>query len=160
MFFNDDTMHKIYEDKGSFNFVYQLPQIIYSSLISIIINAILKLLALSEGDILAYKSTEEKKDLHEKKNELNKKLQIKFLLYFIISNILVLFFWYYLSMFCAIYVNTQIHLIKDTLISYGLSQIYPFGIYLFPGIFRIPSLSNHKAKREILYIISKLIQLI
>ena len=23
-FFNDDTMHKIYEDKGDFNFLYQL----------------------------------------------------------------------------------------------------------------------------------------
>ena len=30
LFFSDDTMHKIYEDKGSFNFVYQLPQIVYS----------------------------------------------------------------------------------------------------------------------------------
>jgi hypothetical protein len=160
MFFNDDTMHKIYKDKGNFNFVYQLPQIVYSSLISIIINSILKLLALSERDILAYKSLDDKTNLQKKEIKLNKKLQIKFLLYFIISNILVLFFWYYLSMFCAIYVNTQIHLIKDTLISYGLSQIYPFGIYLFPGIFRIPSLSNHKAKREILYKISKIIQII
>ena len=160
IFFNDATMHKIYEDKGSFNFVYQLPQIVYSSLVSIIINSILKLLALSEGDILAYKSLDDKTNLQKKEIKLNKKLQIKFLLYFIISNILVLFFWYYLSMFCAIYVNTQIHLIKDTLISYGLSQIYPFGIYLIPGIFRIPSLSNHKAKREILYKISKIIQII
>ena len=32
LFFNDNTMHKIYEDQGSFNFIYQLPQIIYSSL--------------------------------------------------------------------------------------------------------------------------------
>ena len=30
LFFTDNTMHKIYEDKGSFNFIYQLPQIIYS----------------------------------------------------------------------------------------------------------------------------------
>ena len=34
LFFNDDTMHKIYEDKGKFEFLYQLPQIIYSSIIS------------------------------------------------------------------------------------------------------------------------------
>ena len=33
LFFTDDTMHKIYEDKGVFNFIYQLPQIIYSSLL-------------------------------------------------------------------------------------------------------------------------------
>ena len=27
-FFSDDTMHKIYEDQGNFNFIYQLPQIL------------------------------------------------------------------------------------------------------------------------------------
>ena len=25
LFFNDNTMHKIYEDKGEFNFIYQIP---------------------------------------------------------------------------------------------------------------------------------------
>ena len=34
IFFNDETMHKIYEDEGSFNLIYNLPQIIYSSIIS------------------------------------------------------------------------------------------------------------------------------
>ena len=34
LFFNDSTMHKIYIDEGSFNFIYQIPQIIYSALIS------------------------------------------------------------------------------------------------------------------------------
>ena len=83
------------------------------------------------------------------------------MLYFIISTILLLLlFWYYLSMFCAIYKNTQLHLIKDTLISFGLSLVYPFGISLFPGLFRIPSLSNKKGKRKYLYSISKILQLL
>ena len=33
-FFNDDTMHKINEDNGNFNLLYQLIQIFYSSVIS------------------------------------------------------------------------------------------------------------------------------
>ena len=33
LFFNDKTMHKIYIDQGQFNFIFQLPQIIYSLLI-------------------------------------------------------------------------------------------------------------------------------
>ena len=41
-------MHKIYEDKGKFNFLYQIPQIIYSTLISIVISIIIKKLALSQ----------------------------------------------------------------------------------------------------------------
>ena len=42
LFFTDSTMHKIYEDKGKFNFVYQIPQIIYSTIISSIINFIIR----------------------------------------------------------------------------------------------------------------------
>ena len=63
-------------------------------------------------------------------------------------------------MFCAVYVNTQIHLIKDTLISFSLSLVYPFLIYLIPGLCRIPALSNRKNKRKYLYGISKIIQMI
>ena len=140
--------------------MYQLPQIIYSSLISIVFNTLLKLLALSESDILTLKSKKEKKEINKKEEDLNKKLQIKFILYFIISTSLLLLFWYYLSMFCAIYKNTQLHLIKDTLISFGLSFIYPFGMNLLPGLFRIPSLSDKKGNRKYLYIISKILQMI
>jgi len=57
-------------------------------------------------------------------------------------------------MFGVIYKNTQLHFIEDTLISFGLSLVYPFGIYLVPGLFRIPALSNKKHKREFLYKIS------
>ena len=63
-------------------------------------------------------------------------------------------------MFGAIYKNTQMHLVKDTLISFGLSLVFPFGTSLIPGLFRIPALSNPKNKRKYLYIISKLIQIL
>ena len=160
LFFNDNTMHKIYEDKGSFNFIYQLPQIIYSSIISALIKAILKILALSEGAILEYKSLKKKEKLSEKEKTLYENLKIKFVLYFIISTLFLLFFWYYLAMFCAIYVKTQIHLIKDTFISFGLSQFYPLFIYLVPGICRIPSLSNPNKKRNIMYRVSQIVQMV
>ena len=96
-----------------------------------------------------------------KKNEkaLKKILAIKFILYFIISFILLLFFWFYLSVFGLIYRNTQYHLLEDTLISFGLSLIYPFLIYIFPGIFRIYSLSNEKHKRKFLYNFSRILQM-
>ena len=50
-------------------------------------------------------------------------------------------------MFGAIYTNTQLHLIEDTLISFGLSLLYPFGFCLLPEIFRIPALLNKKSKK-------------
>ena len=160
LFFNDNTMHKIYETKGKYNLEYNIPRIIYSSLISIVLNKILKVLALSNDAILDFKQIKNKNDIDKEKNNLLNKLKIKFILYYIISSILILFFWYYISMFGAIYKNTQVHLLKDTLISFGLSLIYPFGIYLLPGIFRIPALSNRKNKKKYLYNFSKLLQML
>ena len=158
LFYNDETMHKLYESKGSFDLEYKLPKIFYSSLISIVLNAPLKLLALSNNNLLELKDDKLKKKIKNKSKRLINKLIIKFILYFIISLIFLLLFWYYLSMFCAIYRNTQYHLIKDTLISFGFSLLYPFGINLLPGIFRIPALSNPKKKRILLYKFSKVLQ--
>ena len=160
LFFNDDTMHKIYEENGKFQFLYQLPQMIYSFLISYIFNIPLNILALSEDDILTLKNDKSNRNLNKKQQILFKKLRIKFLLYYIISTLFLLLFWYYISIFCVVYAHTQIHLIQDTLISFGLSFIYPLIIYLLPGIFRIPSLSNKKKQKKYLFIISKILQML
>ncbi len=96
--------------------------------------------------------------MKKRKDQLDKILMIKFLLFFILSTIFLISFWYYLSMFFVIYFNTQIHLIKDTLISFGISMIYPLGTNLLPGFFRIPAL--RKKNKKCMYKISKLVQLI
>ena len=54
LFFTDDTMHKIYQDKGKFNFLYQIPQILYSTLISRFIDSIIKKFALSQDDTVNF----------------------------------------------------------------------------------------------------------
>ena len=158
LFFTDNTIHTIYKDEGKYNFIYQIPQIIYSSLISGVISFIIKYLSLSEKKILNLK--------HEKNLELLDQiavkifiiLKIKFALFFIITFILLSICWYYITCFCGIYFNTQIHFIKDIIISFTLSLIYPFFIYLIPGIFRIFAL-NAKDKKCI-YNFSKVLQII
>ena len=158
-FFNDDLMHKIYDKKGSYDIINQIPSIIYSTIISSALNALLKLLSLSSKDIINFKKKKSQENIKTRKKNLKFKLKVKFILFFIIGFILLIFFWYYISMFCVIYRNTQLHLIKDTLISFGLSLLYPFGIYLIPGLFRIPALKNHKRNNIYLYKISKVLQL-
>ena len=154
IFFNDNTIHKIYIDQGNYNFIYQIPQIIYSSLISGIITALIKFLSLSQDNIIQLKHTK-KKAINKKHQKLLDTLKIKFILFFILSFLLLLFFWYYISCFCGVYINTQIHLIKDTIISFTMSLLYPFGICLIPGIFRITALS---LKKRYLYKLSLLLQ--
>ena len=107
--------------------LYQLPKTIYSTILSSILDFIIKYLSLSNDTILDFKNNESTKDLNKQKKCLKNKLRIKFVLYFIKSSILLILFWYYIAMFGVIYKNTQIHLIKDTLIE---SLAYPFWINL------------------------------
>ena len=156
LFFTDDTMHKIYVDSGLFNFKYQLPQIIYSSFISKIINLIIEYLSSSENTIISIKSIKFINLLQKMK--IIKRIKLKFLFFFVITFILLLAFWYYVSCFCYIYNNTQIHLITDSLNSFGLSLIYPFFIDLIPGIFRISALRNEKGDKSCIYKLSQIIE--
>ena len=158
LFFNYNTMHKIYEDSGSFNIIYQIPQIIYSTIISSLINILVKTLALTQKNILELKINKE--NIISKENSLMGCLKIKFVLFFLLSFIFLFFFWFYLACFCCIYPNTQSHLINDSSISFALSLIYPFFMNLFPGFFRIRSLKAGQKDKECLYKFSQIIQVI
>ena len=159
LFFSDSTMHKIYTGQGDYNFIYQIPQILYSTMISAVISEIMKLLSLTEKNILEVKK--EKDNLDEKVSKLLKCLLIKFVLFFEFVFMFLFLFWYYLSCFGAVYKNTQMHLFKDTIISFLLSLLYPFGLNIIPCLLRIPALKQPKNKtNEIIYKISTYLQLI
>ena len=157
LFFNDDTMHKIYEEKGAFNFIYNIPQIVLSSIISGIIKVIIQSLALTNSNFINLKLKTDK-NIAIKKQEILKSIKIKFVFYFIISFTLLIIFWLYLSCFCAVYKNTQMHLIKDTVLSFGTSMLTPLVIYIFPGIFRFIALKEKK--KEYMFKFSKLLQML
>ena len=55
LFFNDSTMHKIYEDYGAFNFIYQLPQIVYvfSSVFTSVLSSVFSSVFSSEDSSLS-----------------------------------------------------------------------------------------------------------
>ena len=159
-FFSDDSMHKLYEDKGKYNIVYRIPQILFSTIISAVINVLLKQLSLTEANILSIKQEKDNKKMLEKSKSIKKCLRIKFIIYFVLSIILMAFFWYFITSFCVVYTNTQVVLIKDTLVSYALSMVYPFGLNLLPGFFRIPALRAEKGDKSCIYKISLYVALI
>ena len=159
-FFSDDTMHKIHEEQGAFNILTQIPQILFSTVVSAVINMILKKLSLSEKNILALKEIQDKNKLKMYSQKVKRCLAIKFFLFFILDFIFLIFFWYYISCFCAVYRNTQKILIKDTLMSFGLSMLYPFGLNLMPGMLRIPALRAQKIDKKCMYKVSSLVALI
>ena len=159
-FFNDETMHKIYKDNGVDNILYQIPQILYSSIIPMVIIILLKNLSLTEKHLLKIKEEKDYNRLIKELKKVQKCIIIKFIIFYIISFLLMSFFWYYISCFCAVYNNTQMILIKDTLISFGISMLYPFVINLIPGIFRITALRAEKKDKKFLYKLSIYLALI
>ena len=158
MFYTDSTMHEIYEEEGSFDIIYQLPQIIYSSLITNSINSIITSLGLCQSDILKIKNCNKNISVNKSKKVL-KCIKCKIINFFIITYIFLILFWAYLGCFCTVYKNTQIHLLIEVSSSFATSLITPLFFNLLPGIFRIPSLKNIKSNRYILYKFSKILQI-
>jgi len=160
LFFTDETMHNIYINNGDLEFLYQIPLILYSSIITSVISIILKQLSLSENTILKLKNEEIIDISIQKSNALERRIKIKFMIFYIFSFIFMAFFWYFISCFCAVYKNTQTILIEDTFLSFGLSMLYPIGLNLIPGIFRIIALRDPKKGRKSIYTLSKILALI
>ena len=84
----------------------------------------------------------------------------KYIIFYILSSLLLFIFWYFLAGFCAVYYNIQLIMIKPTMTSYGMSLLYPFGLNLIPGLFRIPALKDKKKRKECLYIFSGYVAII
>ena len=158
-------MSKIYYDKGSFDITYQLPKMIYSLIISSILKIILNTFGLYENNILKIK-VYKYNDLNINNKVLSNikvKIVLKVVFFFIVTYILLIIFWIFLGCFCVVYKNTQIHLLYNVSLSFALSFITPFFVYLFPGIFRIPSLKIIKGKkpnRPVMFKLSKILQML
>ena len=125
-----------------------------------IINYIIKLFSLSNGNITNIRGENKKstKNIEKRTEKLYKKLKIKFALFFIINPFILLFFWFFIACFCGAYKNTQIHLIKDTLLSLLMSLLYPFGTFIIPSLFRKLALGDKNKDRKLLYKFSQLLE--
>ena len=160
LFFNNTIIHTIYLNEGKYDIVSVLPRIILSFAISHIINIILRICFLSERELY---SIEKQKTLLEAKRKSKTVLccfTIKYFIFFAFSMLYLILSWYYLSSFCAIYQNSQIFLLLNTIISYGISLVYPFIINLIPGILRIYSLNDTNRNKYCIYMLSIIIQII
>ena len=155
LFFFDESMHKIYINSDGFNFIQEIPQIIYSSLVSSFIEFIISFLILSEAEIHEIKNNKKIKKNEYMINIYNtlQCIKIKFVLFFIFSFSFLLFYWYFVATFCAVYENTQMIFIENSFTSFALNLFYPFLKYIFFTLCRIISLrcSNNSKSFNFLY---------
>jgi hypothetical protein len=156
-FFNDDSMHKIYKSYGNWDFLQNIPQIIYSLIISQALQVFICFLTLSDKHVYQIKKLK-----YDKVNRLPilktyRCIKIKLCLFFIISFIFFFGYWYIVTCFCAVYRNTQIIFIKDSLSSFLGGISYPFLLYLLPTSLRIISLKAKKKNLSCLYKLSDIL---
>ena len=83
LFFNDETIHQISEDGGDFNIIYQLPQIAYSTIISMIIDYATSSLSLSQDDELDVKNHKKLNTIVQKAKRIKHLIIIKSIFFFI-----------------------------------------------------------------------------
>ena len=151
-------MHEIYEVGGKYDIMYFIPKITISFAVSYYITTIIKIIFLSERNISQVRkqlSVSLSQNISDKER---KNLIIKYIIFFILGLMFLVFFWMLLSSFGAVYPNTQMFIFKNTLISFGMSLIYPFFISILPSIFRICSLKSNN--KECTYKVSKFLQIL
>ena len=140
-FFADETMHKIFLDYGKYNFIQQIPQIIYSTIISQIIEIFICYLSLTDKHF--YQIKESKKINKDFIMRIMTFIKVKIIIFFVFTFLIFIFYWYLITCFCAVYQNTQIAFIKDSISSFILGIFLPFIVYIFPSLFRIISLKSN-----------------
>ena len=112
---------------------------------------------MSQEDIIALKKEKKINKIGKKAIQTIRTIRLKFITFFILSFLFMLLFWYYLGCFCAVYKNTQYHLIKDTLISFATGNLSTFATSLLPAFLRIPSLSQYSKGKKLIYKFSQFI---
>ena len=156
-FFADETMHKMFLNYGRYNFIQQIPQIMYSTAISQIIETFSCYLCLT--DKYYYQIKNFKEESRYQLINLIKCIQRKIAFFFIFSSLMFIFNWYLITCFCTVYQSAQIAFIKDSLLSFALGISIPFGIYLIPSLLRIIALRAVKSNLSYLYKLSNIIPL-
>ena len=155
-FFSDETMHNIYVSKGKYDYIGQLAQMIYSTIVSQVLQIIINYLTMTDIQYYKIKENIKEKNINEKDFKyLINCIKYKIIIFYSFTFLLFLSFWYSISAFCAVYENTQYIFITDSISSFIMGLIYPFVLYLLPAGLRIISLkAKEKKNLKFLYIIS------
>jgi len=156
-FFSDDSMNRIFLSYGKYDFIQHIPQFVYSTLVSQIIDIFLCYLSLTDKHIYQIKNL---KKYNDSQNvialfEILKCIKIKIYSFFSFTFIFFIFYWYVITAFCSIYKNTQAIFIKDSISSSASGLIISFFLYFLPSSLRMISLNF--CKHKILYNISNII---
>ena len=102
-FFSDESMHKTYESGGKYDWIGKIAQMIYSTMVSQILQVFVNYLTMTDINYYELKALKKENKIKCKEAlSIIKCIKIKIMAYFISTFLMFLFFWYASSAFCAV----------------------------------------------------------
>ena len=156
--FPDKTIHNYFLNGVKYNFSQQILPIFLSFIISYILEILLCFLSMTDRYIYEVKSLSKIQGTRNKVISILRGMRMKLMAFYIGGTFFSIFYWYAISAFCSVYINTQTIYIIDCVISFVIFLIVPFIVYFIIAVLRIISLKSiiHK-KLKWLYKISNLL---
>ena len=159
-FFNEDVIHEIYLIGGKYDISFFIPKILLAFIISYFISNVIQFIFLSERNILKIKKQNSLSSANNTADKVKNTLYRKYVIFYLLGILLLIFFWLVLSIFGAVYQTTQIFIIKNTLISFAISNIYTLIISIIPSIIRIKALKSKEKNKGFMFKLSRYLQIL
>jgi len=119
-------MYRKYVGEEDFTFIQKIPQLLFTLIVSHIIEVILCSLSMTDTNIYEIKSLPKDEKNNKKIVDIIDCMKKKITAFFIVTFFLFLFYWYFISAFCALYQNTQVHLLLDVVTSFLITFVVYF----------------------------------
>ena len=148
--FADKTIHKFYINGVKYNLIQQILQIILSIIITHILEIVLCCLSMTDRYIYEIRAVSKTERDGKKIVDILTKMKINLIIFFCSLLLVSIFYWYFISAFCAVYNNTQEMYIIDCLLSFIFFSIDPFIVYALVSLIRFIAI---KKKVKWLYVI-------
>ena len=142
-FFSDDSMHKLYLNYGKYDFIQDIPQLVYSTIFSQLIEVFICFLSLTDKYFYELKDNTMKKKLI-KFLKISRVINLKLSSFYILTFIVFIFYYYIIYIFCAVYKNTQLIFVKDSFISFCMGLSYSLILYFISSCLRICAIRCNK----------------
>ena len=141
LFYTDEYISNAYHNDGILDFVTGLPKSIYSFIATLIITNLLRMLSSSRNELMRIIRKYKKNDNYENIVDIKlMKLRKKLIVYFILVFLFESFFLYYVTVFCAVYKNSQKYWFFGCLESFGMDSLVAFITCIFLAFFRYISI--------------------
>ena len=146
--FTDNDISYYYKNYGTYNFGYEIPKILASSLICIILNMGIKLLMYNQKIIEKIKESNfygiEKDLINGTLNKFFYIYNLKIKLFSIISFAVLLIFFFYVVSFGSVFNKSQKYFCSRVILSFIVSMIYSAIISSLSSFLRVYGLKNKK----------------